>query len=331
MGICGTARLMVKAVPFALCSLLALSFGCAGAPPPPPDSDPVADKAPSDNQTPSADDKPAASDKSAEAKADAPADAAPKSAEPVEVPKPPAISCEPPANAPAATKKLEMSIDRAQVQLDDHRLQVKLNHPTCKVELKVFGESGRVIAESAQGFNGAAANTALSVSWVPARIEPILRIEVWVYDTSGRYVGMQLTPWNVSIDHEEVNFESDSDAIRDSETPKLQSSLDKIKEIAERHKDLKSIALYIGGHTDTVGSPEHNFTLSRKRAKAIAAWFRSKGLKMPIAFEGFGEYTPIVKSGDEKAEARNRRVDYILSLEPPRLPSGSVTFSWKGL
>lgn len=324
---------MAKAASFVLCSLFVLGLGCGGTTPPVTDPDHTTDPSSSGDATAtSTNDTTAAPEKTAEVKTDAPPKPEATASEPQEAPPPPpAISCDPPPGAKPPTGKLAMTIDRAHVNLDDHRLEVKLNQPACKVTLKVIGESGRTIAESAKGFGGASAGTALVASWTPSQIEPILRIEVWGHDTHGRYVGMQITPWNVSIDHEEVNFETDSDAIRDSEVPKLQASLDKIKEIANRHKDLPGIALYIAGHTDTVGSPEHNLTLSRKRARAIAAWFRSKGLKMPVSFEGFGEHSPIVKTGDEVAEARNRRVDYILALEPPRLPSGSVQFGWRGL
>jgi outer membrane protein OmpA-like peptidoglycan-associated protein len=327
---------MAKAASFVLCSLFVLGLGCAGTPPPKdPDqtSDSSADATTSGGSgTSSTDDKHAAPDKTAEAKTDPPPKTEkPETSAPQEAPPKPMISCEPPPGSKAPTKKLEMTIDRAKVNLDDHQVEVKLNHPACKVEIKVIGDSGRTIADTAKGFNGAAPGSTLLVNWVPAQVEPILRIEVWGHDTAGRYTGIQITPWNVSIDHEEVNFETDSAAIRDSEVPKLQASLDKIKEILGRHKDLPGIALYIAGHTDTVGSPEHNLTLSRKRAQSIASWFRSKGLKLPVSYEGFGEYTPIVKSGDEVAEAKNRRVDYILSLEPPRLPASSVTFGWRGL
>lgn len=329
---------MAKAASFVLCSLFVLGLGCAGTPSakdPDQSSDSSSsssDVTSSGSSTPSKDDKTAAPDKTVETKADPPPKPdKPDATEPQDVPAKPMISCEPPPGLQPSTKKLEMTIDKAQVNIENRHVEVKLNHPACKVELKVIGESGRTIAESAKGFNGAAPGSALAVTWTASQAEPILRIEVWGHDTQGRYTGMMITPWNVSIDHEEVNFESDSDAIRDSEAPKLQASLDKIKEILNRHKDLPGIALFIKGHTDTVGSPEHNLTLSRKRARAIAAWFRAKGLKLPVSYEGLGEYSPLVKTGDEVAEAKNRRVDYILSLEPPRLPAGSVTFGWRGL
>ena len=205
------------------------------------------------------------------------------------------------------------------------------DRPACKVVLKVIGESGNVLANVTQGFDGMPAGTALTVGWKPSSAETVSRIEVWGHDTQGYYVGVAITPWNVKIPHEEVNFETDSDAIRPSEVPKLEASLEKIKEVIGKHKDLGNIALYIAGHTDTVGGADHNLNLSRRRARSIAAWFRSHGLKMPISYEGLGEHSPLVKTADETAESRNRRVDYILSLDPPRLPAGAVNFGWKGL
>jgi outer membrane protein OmpA-like peptidoglycan-associated protein len=95
-------------------------------------------------------------------------------------------------------------------------------------------------------------------------------------------------------------------------------------------KDNK-VALFIKGHTDTMGPPEHNLELSRRRARSIGVWFRGHGLKISVSYEGFGEFTPLVKTGDEVSEPKNRRIDYILQFDPPPLPTGSVSFSWKPL
>ncbi|MDC0741293.1 OmpA family protein [Polyangium mundeleinium] len=316
-------------------ALLALACGCGGAQTNPEtpteastaEATPSTPPAPPPPKTDEAPKPPPAEEAKAEPAPDKPAPT-----ELAEAPKAPSISCEPKAGAATGPKKkLEISVDRSHVDLEGHRLEVKLTRAACKVELQVIGESGKILANASKAFDGAAAGTVLAVDWSPIRAETVSRIEVWGHDTEGNYVGVAITPWNVKIDHEEVNFETDSDKIRDSEVPKLEASLDKVKDALAKHQDLKGIALYIAGHTDTVGSPEHNLNLSRKRARAIAAWFRGRGLKIPVAWEGFGEHSPIVKTGDEVAEAKNRRVDYILALDPPRLPQGAVPFGWKAL
>jgi flagellar motor protein MotB len=231
----------------------------------------------------------------------------------------------------AAAGKLEVSIDRSKVDLVNHKLEVKLSRPADKIKLKVIGESTAVLAELEQSFHGAAPGTPLMVSWKPSSSEAVARIEVWGYDTKGFYAGVAILPWNVSIPHEEVNFQTDSDVIRPSEAPKLQASLKLIQDALAKHKDLGTITLFIAGHTDSVGKPDYNMGLSRRRARSIAAWFRKSGLKLPIAFEGLGESSPLVKTADETDEPRNRRVDYILALEPPKLPAAQSALSWKSL
>lgn len=227
------------------------------------------------------------------------------------------------------TKKpgLKVSIDRSKVDLVKHSLEVTLSRAAEKVHVKVIGESGTELADVEKPFNGAPAGTVLSVSWTPSSDEAVARIEVWGHDTDGFYAGVAIIPWNVNIPHEDVKFETDSDVIRSSEVPKLTASLQKVKEALSKAKELGNVTLYIVGHTDTVGPAEHNLALSRRRARSIAGWFKANGLKNPIAYEGLGETSPAVKTADEVDEPRNRRVDYILSAEPPRMQSGEI--SWK--
>ncbi|HEV7555274.1 MAG TPA: OmpA family protein, partial [Kofleriaceae bacterium] len=93
--------------------------------------------------------------------------------------------------------------------------------------------------------------------------------------------------------------------------------------------------LYVAGHTDTVGSSASNRKLSLARARAIATYFRGKGLVMPIAFAGFGEDVLAVKTPDETDEHANRRVDYVLGpaggTPPFRGPYLKAHADWKKL
>ncbi len=224
---------------------------------------------------------------------------------------------------------LKVEIDRSKVDLEAHRLEVKLSREASHVRIKVLGESGAVLAEEEHKFPGAAAGTPLVVTWHPSSDEPVARIEVYGHDVNGYYAGVAITPWSVSIPHQEVNFESASAEIRGSETPKLEASYEKVTSAIAKYKDIGTISLFIGGHTDSVGTPEYNLDLSRRRARSIAAWFRKRGLTLPIYFEGFGESAPAVKTGDEVDEPRNRRADYILAIDPPRFKSSGGTPAWK--
>jgi outer membrane protein OmpA-like peptidoglycan-associated protein len=233
-------------------------------------------------------------------------------------------------SAPAPERgKLDIVIDKSKVDLKEHRLEVKMNHVAAKVTIKVFDESGAVLANEEQEFAGSPPGSPLVVTWSPSSDATVGRIEVFGYDEDGAYKGIAITPWAVSIPHEEVNFRRDSADIDDSEKPKLEASFAKLTDAVLLHRDLGRISLFIAGHTDSVGTSPYNLQLSRARAQAIAGWFRKRGLKIPIAFEGFGESALLVKTADEADEPRNRRVDYILSIDEPVFKTSGFRPAWK--
>src|SRR5690606_41646206 len=79
----------------------------------------------------------------------------------------------------------------------------------------------------------------------------------------------------------------------------------------------REIKPYIVGHTETVADAASNKVLSLRRAEAIARYFRRKGVTIPILYTCFGEERPLVPTPDETDEPRNRRAEYIISVEDP--------------
>ncbi len=230
----------------------------------------------------------------------------------------------------APRSSFEVSIDRAKVDLKAHQLELKMNREASKVTIKVIGESGAVLADEEQK-EPHPANSPIVLRWSPSSDETVARIEVFGFDADGHYKGIAITPWSLTIPHEELNFKRDSSAIEEAEKPKLEASLAKITDAVDKHKDLGTITLFVAGHTDTVGSAQHNLTLSRARARSIAGWFAQHGLKVGIAFEGFGESALLVKTADEVDEPKNRRVDYILALQEPVMKTSGFHPAWKRL
>jgi len=235
--------------------------------------------------------------------------------------------------AGAAGSPLKVQVDKSKVDLKQHRLEVKMSHPAGKVKIEVYAESEAVLADEEQDFTGRPAGAPLIVTWTPTSDAPVARIEVHAYDAQGSWVGVEIAPWFVPIPHEDVNFKTGSAEIDEPETPKLEAAFIKLGEVLAKdqaHGRMHpGITLYIAGHTDTVGSAAHNLKLSQDRARSIASWFRKRGVKLPISFEGFGETSPEVKTADNVDEPRNRRVDYILSVEEPALRATGFHPSWK--
>jgi len=226
---------------------------------------------------------------------------------------------------------LTVGLDKARVDLVHGRLELQVSIPEGKVELKIISATdGATLIEHEQPFSEHDPRDPLIVEWNPlAKGSEVGRVDVRVSDATGAAFLYSLFPWQVYIPHEEVVFATDSAAIARTETPKLQASLAKIADVLDKHKDLGAIKLYVAGHTDTVGAAKYNLGLSLKRAQSIAGWFRKNGLGVPIAFEGFGEQALRIGTPDNTDEPRNRRVDYILSVEDPVLKATDFHSVWK--
>lgn len=225
---------------------------------------------------------------------------------------------------------LTVSIDRGKVDLARGQMEIVVSADEGKVELRIFSATdGAVLVEHEQSFTEHAAGP-LAVAWqAPPKGAEVGRVDVRVSDATGAFQSFSLSPWSVYIPHEEVAFATDSAAIAPAEAPKLEASLGKITDALAKHKELPAIKLYIAGHTDTVGAAKYNLGLSLKRAQAIAGWFRKKGLALPISYEGFGEQALRIATADDTDEPRNRRVDYILSVEDPALRATDFRPAWK--
>jgi len=225
---------------------------------------------------------------------------------------------------------LRVEIDKSRA-LSQRTVEIRMNKSPSHVEVKVFGPSGDVpLVEHEQQFRGHAPGETLTVTWPDPRAD-VGRIEVRSVDTEGGSYTWTMTPWFVSIPHEEVNFATDSTVVTPDEAPKLAASLKLINEALAKQKEQAGIKLFVVGHTDTVGNAAYNLKLSQGRAQSISTWFRKHGLRIAIYFEGLGEQSPQVQTPDETDERRNRRCEYILGLESPPLKAAGFRPAWKGI
>jgi outer membrane protein OmpA-like peptidoglycan-associated protein len=229
-----------------------------------------------------------------------------------------------------AGSPLRVEIDKSRA-LSQRTVEIRMNHSPSHVEVKVFGIGGEApLVEHEQKFTGHAPGEALTVTW-PDPGADIGRIEVRSFDTEGASYLYTLTPWSVTIPHEEVNFATDSAVVTAGEAPKLEASLKLINDALTKHREVGAIKLFIVGHTDTVGNAAYNLKLSQSRAQSISNWFRKRGLRLPIYFEGLGEQSLLVATPDETDELRNRRCEYILGVESPALKAVGFRPTWKSI
>lgn len=105
-----------------------------------------------------------------------------------------------------------------------------------------------------------------------------------------------------------VNFASGSATL----TPQAIRTLDELGK-ALSSSELAAFRFRVEGHTDTVGSAVLNQSLSERRAAAVVQYLVSRfgigGSRLEAV--GMGESQPLVSTGDEVNEPRNRRVQVV--------------------
>jgi len=94
-------------------------------------------------------------------------------------------------------------------------------------------------------------------------------------------------------------------------------SADTLRLVADSVRKYPQLKVRVEGHTDSVGSDELNLTLSQKRAEAVRTYLTEKeGLPMDqISAVGIGERQPIDSNDTSAGRAKNRRVEFIYTLQ----------------
>jgi outer membrane protein OmpA-like peptidoglycan-associated protein len=88
------------------------------------------------------------------------------------------------------------------------------------------------------------------------------------------------------------------------------SSRKEVKEILRTIRERYPVDVSVVGHTDTVGDKQYNYQLSLRRARAVAALITAAGVDpSTLEIASHGKDNPLVPTGDQVSEPRNRRVE----------------------
>lgn len=102
-----------------------------------------------------------------------------------------------------------------------------------------------------------------------------------------------------------INFDTGKSIVK----PESKAIIEQIVQMLKANSDLN---LSIEGHTDNVGNPVSNKTLSEERAKSVVSGIVSQGIAaerlIPV---GHGQDKPIGDNNTEEGRARNRRVELV--------------------
>jgi outer membrane protein OmpA-like peptidoglycan-associated protein len=91
--------------------------------------------------------------------------------------------------------------------------------------------------------------------------------------------------------------------------PESEPALAQVAALLQANPALKA---WVVGHTDNVGSPETNLTLSSARAAAVVKALTQRGIDARrLAPHGAGPFAPVASNAAEEGRARNRRVELV--------------------
>jgi outer membrane protein OmpA-like peptidoglycan-associated protein len=113
----------------------------------------------------------------------------------------------------------------------------------------------------------------------------------------------------------EVLFDTGKYDVKPEATPAL-------KQLADLLVSYPGYPVVIEGHTDNVGTPASNLTLSNNRAAAVKKWLVENGQTPDgcITTVGFGQTRPIAANDTADGRQKNRRVEVRLQKAAPEEP-----------
>jgi len=102
-----------------------------------------------------------------------------------------------------------------------------------------------------------------------------------------------------------INFDTGKSIIKPESKPI-------IEQIVQMMKSNSGLKIGVEGHTDNVGNPKSNKTLSDERAKAVVSAIVAQGIDAKrLSAVGHGQDKPIADNKTEEGRAKNRRVELV--------------------
>ena len=112
-----------------------------------------------------------------------------------------------------------------------------------------------------------------------------------------------LSPYSQGETRLMVFFDFNKSELKEESYPDLDNAIQFLQ-------DKNDVKISIEGHTDNVGDPTYNKTLSKDRANAVVEYLVKNGIdKSRISSMGFGETKPKLPNSSDENRAKNRRVE----------------------
>jgi outer membrane protein OmpA-like peptidoglycan-associated protein len=144
-------------------------------------------------------------------------------------------------------------------------------------------------------------DTIYSKFWVSFGFDNLSLVQI-----DNNFINMENTEIGTSFVIENILFETDKSILKESSYNALNQL------ISELNKNPK-LKLEISGHTDNIGTDEHNLLLSKNRSKSVVDYLVQKGIdKERLSYKGYGRTKPIADNTTENGRTKNRRVEFTI-------------------
>tara|TARA_S200000501_G_scaffold371869_1_gene415795 strand:- start:14 stop:496 length:483 start_codon:yes stop_codon:yes gene_type:complete len=138
--------------------------------------------------------------------------------------------------------------------------------------------------------------SSVQVTEESVRESSIATVEVSTSDTYETKTTAVATSATVYFDFDKYNLTS--------------RSIQTLRGVISAMKNNSSITLVLEGHADERGTREYNLALGQRRAESVADYLESRGIdRSRLTVKSYGEESPVVSASNERAWARNRRVE----------------------
>ncbi len=100
-----------------------------------------------------------------------------------------------------------------------------------------------------------------------------------------------------------ILFDVDKSNLKDP----YKGELSQLAVILNKYEDTN---ILLAGHTDSTGSDDYNFELSRRRAQSVANYLATQNVNQArFTTDGYGETDPVASNETAEGRAQNRRVE----------------------
>ena len=101
-----------------------------------------------------------------------------------------------------------------------------------------------------------------------------------------------------------IFFDYNKETLKPESTPELERLIKLLK-------DIPTLKIEIGGHTDSKGTDDYNLSLSAKRAKSVVDYLTKNGISSDrLKSNGYGESQPMATNETDEGRALNRRTEF---------------------